>query len=30
MSKMEVYADLGQTYLEKYNDDFLELKMYRQ
>ncbi|KRM19913.1 spermidine putrescine abc transporter permease component potc [Ligilactobacillus hayakitensis DSM 18933 = JCM 14209] len=29
LNKMEVYQNLGSTYLEKYNDYFLELKMYR-
>lgn len=29
IKKMEIYEDLGSKYLEKYNDLFLELKMYR-
>lgn len=29
MKKMEVYEDLGSQYIEKYNDLYLELKMYR-
>ena len=30
MAQMEVYEDLGQKYIEKYNDLYLELKMYRR
>lgn len=30
LSKMEVYKDLGPSWVEKYNDYFLELKMYRK
>lgn len=29
LKQMEIYEDLGSKYLEKYNDLFLELKMYR-
>ena len=29
MKKMEVYEDIGPRYIEKYNDLYLELKMYR-
>ena len=29
IKQMEIYEDLGPKYLEKYNDVFLELKMYR-
>ena len=29
IKQMEIYEDLGPKYLEKYNDLFLELKMYR-
>ena len=29
LSQMEVYEDLGSYWVEKYNDYFLELKMYR-
>ncbi|MBT0881740.1 extracellular solute-binding protein, partial [Campylobacter sp. 2018MI27] len=29
MKKMDVYEDLGSRYIEKYNDLYLELKMYR-
>lgn len=30
LDKMEVYSNLGQYYLQKYNDLYLELKMYRK
>ena len=30
IKQMEIYEDLGSKYLEKYNDLFLELKMYRK